>query len=211
MECHAQLYSHTYKGTHGKEDKELTYFVHNARLTDNRKDNNKAGQSIKGSCKRENGSSQDTGHMVMKSVSLCKLQLISWAISSSGMVYGLWPMRWAGFTLSAHDKMLYFWSRIHQIFLFLFLFFLWTLNLFCLLTAGGLCISATKCTLSNPCGRRRRRRADKVPDTTVTRALMPFTTTDTCGRREAPVPMETQPRSTTTALVRLDSSSSAAW
>lgn len=77
MECHAQLYSHTYKGTHGKEDKELSYFVHNARLTDNRKDNNKAGQSIKGSCKMENGSSQDTGHMVMKSVSLCKLQLIS--------------------------------------------------------------------------------------------------------------------------------------
>lgn len=56
----------------------------------------------------------------MKSVSLYKLQLISWAIKYSGMVYGFWPMRWAGVILLAHDKMLSFWSRIHLIFIFPF-------------------------------------------------------------------------------------------
>lgn len=40
--------------THGKEDKEL-YFVHNARLTDNRKHNNKADKALKAVTWLQNG------------------------------------------------------------------------------------------------------------------------------------------------------------
>lgn len=76
--------------------------------------------------------------------------------------------------------------------------------LFC--TAGGLCVSGTKCTLSNLW-------LVQGLDSrlTVRRVFMLFTATNTWGGRGAPVPMETRPPSTIMELVRLDCSSSAVW